>query len=454
MNEKMLEYRSVIEKYEKMLEYRSVLEKYDKLLRISSRIDSILSRVLNILSGLSYKTWCCQCFSLEEILQFHDIYMSFAEEPGKYVREPIESISICLDRLIHMMRGMYGDSFSQEEIKTIESVEHSSKISAILNGKLPKRDSSQLEVSLYGIMYWLILRTEVKGALLLIHAKKEEDTLTIRGLLEQWENTLSSPKAQNELSHIADQLHYADLFKEGSAESIDMSRSISYIEDDIKAMLKHWQRLKCVLFQILNHIFIPVKVKRDIFAIIKHSIFGKSLQQEYDIHRSFQPLMFPWDFNPSNQNKINTVLPADFNTGERIPTSSMNLNLDHLQVTNLYHALRGKYINERTDILDFAFSLTGYPVERGKVFNKIIWVHPHKQTLGFFLGMLCPGSTKMGKYWKVASEFFCYQSRENTLTPGQLSSPYNNQLNHSEVRREDWTELESIIETCVKTQKK
>lgn len=429
--------------------------------RTFKRFLHVLTPIVEILDKLIYDDWRQCGFSEKEIIENINIWDQlnevFDENLDKTdVEEPFYlNIIDSLQQLIRFYQESLGEDCVNKELDNIIKVEKNPHIAKILTFTSPKYTScnisSTIRVRLLIIYDWLEFRIG-----LLQNAKQayksNGNIAEVDRIMERFENLPLSPDSQK------DQLERRGWFATLLAWSVEQGPNpiiivLQSIEKAIQDMLlKH----KSELFKICNNIFIPLGVRKKIVDIINKSAYHDLLQKEYEIYRSYILQLLPWKFSTSRKYNTNIILPNDFNTGERIPKLSMNLDLERQQVITLYHNLRGKYIDNRTDILDFAFSLTGYPVERGKVFNKIVWVHPHKQTLGMFLGMLCPEGkrTKMGKYWKVASNLFCYQSRENILKPGQLSSPYNNQLKHSELRKEDWTELESIIDTYVKKHKK
>lgn len=443
---------------------------FEKLLHryglISENLFLLEKEITTILNDLDYETWRNCDVDEEGLKQFQIILISFSfpigQKPETNVNE--ESPLQTLRKLLKIYQGLFGKSLLDSEISAIVAVERDSKIESILKDNvIPKRVSPKLRTSLTIICLWLLYRIQLLTEL--SHLPLHEGDLTARSetlsdLSDKDESVIDSSKLRQELQNNENVLNIGKLVvsetnkKEWSISEEDMTK---YLAQAFEVNTPQWVNYKNSLYILINHVCIPLSFQKKILNCVRSSVFKLMLQNEYDIRRQYMPALINQRFYLPDKPDVRTILPEDFSK-KGSAVAGMKLKLSHTDIVSLYFALKGKYIETNTDIYDFAYALTGYPVDQAKFFKKVVWVADHKQTLGIFLGMLRPYSSSSADerswYWNSAPKCFAYNNRAETLKPSELSSPFGNFQRHPEIKSADWENMDEIIQKCLKARDK
>lgn len=440
-----------------------------KLLRriglVDSEITNLQSKIVDILEDQNYKQWRMSVPGLTEdaLLKYERICQSFGSEPkglADVEQNTPDVIRDIIAQLLNTYHHYLGDERCDRLINDILVAENDSKIELCMSGSFPKRISSGLKVKLGLIVHWLLFRVQIDIAKLALSNKSLKSNGNIndhykanQNVLDILEATPLPPNMQEEVQRIA-KFHKLD------AIAATPSSLSTYINDEselFKLVLNifefrqsQWYNAKATLFQLINSIFIPLSIRRKIVQQVQQSVFKKALQTEYDIRKTYIPEITHWRFYLPDKLDTNTILSVDFRNERREYGQGMNFNLSHEEIVKLYFAIRGKYIDSETDILDFAFALTGCPVKHKTVFKKVVWINESKQSLGIFLGLMRPKNMEGCKYWSSATKFFSYKGNDKELKASDMSTPFGKFLKHPETRGEDWDELTSIVSTNIK----
>lgn len=440
-----------------------------KLLRriglVSSELTNLKSKIVDILENQNYKQWRMSVPGLTEdaLLQYGRIIGSFVNMPKGLVDVEQDSPGVIRDYL-GQLQNMYRMSLGEERyamlINDIVDDENDSKIELCMSGSFPKRISSGLKVKLGVIAYWLLFRIQLDSAKLYLSNKSLKSSGNINELSSANQNAIDILEAMPLPPNLQEEVQRMDIIHKLDAIAADPSSLSTYINDEsdlFKFVLKlfefrqsQWNNEKAALFQLINNIFIPLSIRRKIVQQVQQSVFKKALQTEYDIRKTYIPEITHWRFYLPDKLDTNTILPVDFRNERREYGQGMNFNLNHEEIVKLYFAMRGKYIDYETDILDFAFALTGCPVKHKAIFKKVVWINQSKQSLGIFLGLMRPKNMEGCKYWSSATKFFSYKGNDKVLKASDMSTPFGKFLKHPETRGMDWDELTSIVSTNIK----
>lgn len=194
---------------------------------------------------------------------------------------------------------------------------------------------------------------------------------------------------------------------------------------------------------LLNTMLIPYPFQEKIVEVVRNSVFKRSAQNFYDKFKSIYADAIDYRFFNIDVISTNSMLQSDFDKIERREKRCLLCNLNRESLTLLYNKLiECKYISSDTDIIDFAFALTGKPHNRTTDFHHINWLGEQKQSLAIFLGMLRkyePGS----KFWEKAVHLFLFNGLPSRAS--QLSTPFGKLTNKPETRGDDWQKLEKIF---------
>lgn len=432
---------------------------------VSSELTNLQSKIVDILENQNYKQWRMSVPGLTEdaLLKYERIFLSFMSEPkglADMEQSTPDGIRDNIAQFLNTYRSHLGHERCNRLINDILVAENDSKIELCMSGSFPKRISSGLKVKLGIIVHWLLFRVHIDTAKLVLSIKSLKCNGNINDHHKATQNELDILEAMPLPPNLQEEVQRIDKFHKLDAIAADPSSLSTYINDEsdlFKFVLKlfefrqsQWNNEKARLFQLINNIFIPLSIRRKIVQQVQQSVFKKALQTEYDIRKTFIPEITHWRFYLPDKLDTNTILPVDFRNERREYGQGMNFNLSHEEIVKLYHALRGKYIDNETDILDFAFALTGCPVKHKAVFKKVVWINQSKQSLGIFLGLMRPKNMEGCKYWSSATKFFSYKGNDKELKASDMSTPFGKFLKHPETRGMDWDDLTSIVSTNIK----
>ena len=430
---------------------------------ICENLSLLRKEIASILKDLDYEAWRNCDADEESLMKFSTICMSLSQPIGQKVEQMDEGSPIPgFRKLLKYYKELFGETSLNEEIFNIVMFERNSQIEAILKNSIwPNRLSAKLKLSLSIIALWFLFRIQLLTEFKII--AMEDTNLTTRlttlsALFDQVEAASYSSKLLQEWQNNENLLNIARHI----ISNIDNKKAplteeevTKYVNQAYEINVPQWINYKNTLFTLINHVCIPLSFQKKIINSVRNSVFKLMLQNEYDIRRQFIPSLLNRRFYLPHKPDIRTALPENFRQGTRKVGVSMNLNLTHTEIVSLYLALKGKYIKTDTDIYDFAYALTGYPIDQARFFKKVVWVAEHKQTLGIFLGLLRPQGSERNKYWNLTPYLFQFKNDNAQFSPSDLSSPYSNFIKHPETQnRRDWQEMNEIISAVIKTKYK
>lgn len=429
---------------------------------------STSKQIVEILTPLDYKTWHKFEATEESLKSFSKIMGALTTPVGEVCEEEDDELDTAsLLELLNQEIEMCTTCLGIEELKKIKTavveVERDSKIADILDGTVtPKRLSPKLKIKLTCIILWLQFNYMRYSFNMMISGKELHDS-SVQDWVSSFgvgANDMKSQEFCNLMDNDLGFLKKAQTFAEiqlSDKSNLDIQQC-DRITNRLESLFDFYQykatfeNSRLNLYILINNMFIPLRMRKQIIEVIQKSIFRKIVQQDYDLRRSYMPALTSVQFYDSGKIEVNSILPSDFDKGERGKGEGMMIKLSHCEVVSLYHELSGKFIDNETDICDFAYALTGYPFKQKDHFKKIIWIDKHKQTLGIFLGMLRSYSTadERSWYWNAAPKYFAYNNRTTTLKPSELSSPFGNFQKHPEIQGADWENMNNIVQKCLK----
>ncbi len=203
---------------------------------------------------------------------------------------------------------------------------------------------------------------------------------------------------------------------------IDMlKRYNKYYEEEIMSMAS--------LFLLLNTCLIDKDTADEIVKLLSESIDPIELQEAYDyvlieVSKEVPNIMKEIDFAKDH---LSTMLEnVEWKDLSKRDKSCFNCGMTKKMIIQLYKWLISqKYIDSKTDILDFTHFLTGLPIKDKKNFGHINWIQEEKQGLAMFIALIKEHDKKKTT-WKEASKLFRFNGKEVSLKSTQYSQAKGN----------------------------
>ncbi|WP_298615258.1 hypothetical protein [uncultured Odoribacter sp.] len=187
-------------------------------------------------------------------------------------------------------------------------------------------------------------------------------------------------------------------------------------EEKVRWLQKIIYSLYYAIFYFLNN-NMPFKVQNSIITLLKESPYSWELQELYNEFMRENGNAKDWIICIKNHEQIQvpTIILPEYYNEEKDKLSekrSLHLDLNKKQIEFLFQSLLDqKYISDASDIIRFAFFLTGEKPKDYDNFEKIEWLGG-LQDLACFIGLLCPISEdiKSGT-WERTAETFVRESK-------------------------------------------
>lgn len=352
----------------------------------------------------------------------------------------------------------------QSDFQEFVTVNPQKQILKIVNGQPIRKMEEETKDSLAKFVFWVNFRLHFIPFLAYINSNKgklnemqtrEDKIIFIKNTIDELPiNDFTNDALGIYLNEKEIVFSQSDLFEEFRTDVKKNEESILE-EDKEKTFCELLEKqldlsrngktyLHILLFATLNTELIPSRLRKDIVDIISKSVCRNAYQNEYNEMKSkYYSDALNWHFNKYRITKVSNVLPDDFDKDKKFSLKSLKLSsLTKENISKMYFELISKkYITPDTDILDFAYALSGKPMSREVYFKKVNWKGREKKTLAIFLGLL--NTNDRSWFWNRSPELFLYNG--TSFTAKQLSSSYGKYKNHPETRKEEWKELESII---------
>ena len=183
------------------------------------------------------------------------------------------------------------------------------------------------------------------------------------------------------------------------------------------------------LFLFLNTCLIDKDTADEIVKLLSETVDPIKLQEVYD--------SFLIEFSKENPNivkeidfvkdHLSTMLEnVEWKDLSKRDKSCFNCGMTKKMIIQLYKRLISqKYIDSKTDILDFTHFLTGLPIKDKINFGHINWVQEEKQGLAIFIALIKEHDKKKTT-WKEASKLFRFNGKEVSLKSTQYSQAKGN----------------------------
>lgn len=214
-----------------------------------------------------------------------------------------------------------------------------------------------------------------------------------------------------------------DLVADKVLENMDVFRG--WYEKDVEAS----KALLSELFLFLNTCLIDKDTADEIVKLLSETLDPIKLQKKYDsflieFSKKKPNIIKEIDFAKDH---LSTMLEnVEWKDLSKRDKSCFNCGMTKKMIIQLYKTLISqKYIDSKTDILDFTHFLTGLPIKDKKKFGHINWVQEEKQGLAIFIALIKEHDKKKTT-WKEASKLFRFNGKEVSLKSTQFSQAKGN----------------------------
>lgn len=453
----------------------------DKIHHRNEIIENIQYQMVHLLNEIKFEKWWEETSFFNETHCQKLLVLTGSNEEFniKEVKQLVNQIIAQINGVQSSIRELSGDKIANI-IVTHEMAVLSSdpQLLRILSGQAVRKVKDSTYINLLRYFYWKATQSSILTigkAFRIINNKPFEKIKT-----EEINPENPEPAIEVLLRNFQ---NAEDKYREGEAllSSLDNASALGFNTNEIRAALyrqRHTITQECnmeelvfqimsdaviaaeqqlagnlqtssLLWVVLNSELLPKDIKKRCIEIVSNSPLRRACQNGYDSFLMHNPNAEQIQFSRNYHHRPNLILPKDFMEGGE-PINGMGLILTHSQVVNLYqNLLSSSFIANDTDIQNFSYALTGYPLRKEYSFVPVNWVGGKKQSLAIFLGCL-RDSKKSGKwYWNKSTELFRFKGDRFSAT--QLSSPFGKFISHPETRGKDWDIINRILSVSLKS---